>query len=39
MLIKNGRIHDGLGAVREEDLRIADGLIQTIGFNLAPPRK
>ena len=36
MLIKNGRIHDGLGAVREEDLRIADGLIQTIGFNLVP---
>lgn len=36
MLIKNGRIHDGLGAVREEDLRICDGLIQAIGPGLAP---
>lgn len=30
MLIKNGRIHDGLGAVKEADLRLADGLIQEI---------
>ena len=36
MLIKNGTIHDGLGTVKREDLRIADGLIQTIGANLTP---
>ena len=34
MLIKNGRIHDGLGAVKEADLRLADGLIQKIGHGL-----
>ncbi|MBE6923180.1 MAG: hypothetical protein E7465_08415 [Ruminococcaceae bacterium] len=34
MLIKNGRIHDGLGAVSEADLRLADGLIQQIGPGL-----
>ena len=36
MLIKNGRIHDGLGAVKEEDLRLTDGLIQAMGRDLAP---
>ena len=34
MLIKNGRIHDGLGNVKEADLRLADGLIQEIGLGL-----
>ena len=34
MLIKNGRIHDGLGTVKEADLRLADGLIQEIGLGL-----
>ena len=34
MLIKNGRIHDGLGSVKEADLRLADGLIQEIGQGL-----
>ncbi len=36
MLIQNGRIHDGLGAVMTGDLRLADGLIQAIGTDLAP---
>lgn len=36
MLIKNGRIHDGLGAVTEGDLRLADGLIREIGQGLVP---
>ncbi len=34
MLIKNGRIHDGLGTVKEADLRLADGLIREIGQGL-----
>ena len=34
MLIKNGRIHDGLGTVKEADLRLAHGLIQEIGQGL-----
>lgn len=36
MLIKNGRIHDGLGAVTEGDLRVTDGLIQKVGQALTP---
>ncbi|MCC8101041.1 MAG: amidohydrolase family protein [Clostridiales bacterium] len=36
MLIVNGRIHDGLGTVRREDLRMAEGRISQIGENLCP---
>ena len=39
MLIKNGRIHDGLGTVTEADLRLADGLIQEIGTGLTALEK
>ena len=35
MLIKNGRVHDGLGTVSVRDIRIGDGLIQTIGEDLS----
>lgn len=34
MLIKNGRLHDGFGAVTEQDLRIQDGKIAQIGAGL-----
>lgn len=34
MLIKNGRVHDGLGAVAVQDLRIEDGVIAALGRNL-----
>ncbi|MEQ2444653.1 amidohydrolase family protein [Pseudoflavonifractor sp. CLA-AP-H29] len=36
MLIKNGRIHDGLGNVAHQDLRMEDGMIRSIGADLAP---
>ena len=36
MLIKNGRIHNGLGTVSVADLRLADGLIQNISTGLTP---
>lgn len=36
MLIKNGRIHDGLGHVSHQDLRMEDGLIRSIAQNLEP---
>ena len=35
MLIKNGRVHNGLGDVVSQDLRINGDQIQTIGPNLA----
>lgn len=35
MLIKNGNIHDGLGHVTVQSLRIQDGLIVEMGQNLA----
>lgn len=34
MLIKNGRVHDGLGSVSVQDLRIGDGIIQALGEGL-----
>lgn len=34
MLIKNGRVHDGLGAVTVQDLRIEDGVIAALGQSL-----
>lgn len=34
-MIKNGRVHDGLGAVIVEDLRIEDGIIAALGQDLA----
>ena len=37
MLIKNGRIHDGLGNVFEKDLRMEDGLIKELGQLEAKP--
>ena len=36
VLIKNGRLHDGLGAVSCQDLRIGQGRILAIGKDLAP---
>lgn len=36
MLIKNGRIHDGLGGVTCQDLRMEDGIIRSIGEGLVP---
>ena len=35
MLIKNGRIHDGLGSVTVQDLRIEDGIIKALGEGLS----
>ncbi len=34
MLIKNGRVHDGLGKVKNVDIRIKDGIIEEMGKNL-----
>ena len=34
MLIKNGRVHDGLGKVRNVDIRIIDGKIAELGKGL-----
>ena len=31
MLIQNGSVHDGLGHVLKQDVRIADGLITALG--------
>ena len=34
MLIKNGRVHDGLGHVALQDIRIMDGKIAALGADL-----
>lgn len=34
MLIKNGRVHDGLGKVKNVDIRIKDGIIDELGKGL-----
>lgn len=36
MLIKNGRIHDGLGTVVTADIRLSGERIEEIGYNLIP---
>ena len=39
MLIKNGKVHDGLGKVRNVDIRIKDGIIDEIGKGLRAKAK
>lgn len=39
MLIKNGRVHDGLGKVKNVDIRIKDGIIEELGKGLRAKNK
>lgn len=39
MLIKNGRVHDGLGKVKNVDIRITDGIIEELGKDLRAKNK
>lgn len=39
MLIKNGRVHDGLGKVKHVDIRVSDGIIQEMEKGLSPKAK
>ncbi|MBO4234880.1 MAG: amidohydrolase family protein [Firmicutes bacterium] len=39
MLIKNGKVHDGLGKVRNVDIRITDGIISELGRSLRAKNK